>query len=393
MWLHVSNYRELDNSLAAHGEKFHHLPLSQLSSAPISSPAKRIDGWIGPGLVCLASPGIVRQACNNDSSWSFIDFSFGTGWNHSKFENAKCPLAKSSVLKWPMSRLLVNPSLKELRSRVFQDLHGLLDGRYLLLDHLMKLWHLLAKAKTSLTPPHHLRLNQLITCASLTWFPSQHVGFFFLLIAAQRQSNARTCSLSLSLSWSLSSWLSLWLSLWLWLLLFFLFLLLLLFLFLFLFLFLLSLFLLLFLLLLVISVLDAYLCFCVRVPAVCVVKKDTCALRPLGFGLGWRWVGGLGVEGLGVGDVARVWGWKVVRVSCVSWCCVMGLRDGSSDIRIISHIISKNRHKSHRKPHVETTKPLRGRDAYAAITQLNARRRDHVEGKLHKHWDAFKSHT
>ena len=67
-----------------------------------------------------------------------------------------------------MSRHLVNPSLKELRSRVFQDLHGLLDGRYLLLDHLMKLWHLLAKAKTSLTPPHHLRLDQLITCASLT---------------------------------------------------------------------------------------------------------------------------------------------------------------------------------------------------------------------------------
>ena len=43
-------------------------------------------------------------------------------------------------------------------------------------------------------------------------------------------------------------------------------------------------------------------------------------------------------------------------------------------------------------PHVETTKPLRGRDA-SAITQLNARWRDHVEGKRHKHWDAFKSHT
>ena len=36
------------------------------------------------------------------------------------------------------------------------------------------------------------------------------------------------------------------------------------------------------------------------------------------------------------------------------------------------HQINKSRHKSHRKPHVETTKPLRGRDA-SAITQLNAR--------------------
>ena len=324
MWLHVSNYRELDNSLAAHGEKFHHLPLSQLSSAPISSPAKRIDGWIGPGLVCLASPGIVRQACNNDSSWSFIDFSFGTGWNHSKFENAKCPLAKSSVLKWPMSRLLVNPSLKELRSRVFQDLHGLLDGRYLLLDHLMKLWHLLAKAKTSLTPPHHLRLNQLITCASLTWFPSQHVGFFFLLIAAQRQSNARTCSLSLSLSWSLSSWLSLWLSLWLWLLLFFLFLLLLLFLFLFLFLFLLSLFLLLFLLLLVISVLDAYLCFCVCGPSR--LRGEERYVRAATFRV---WVGvevGGGVRGWGFRGGRRGQGLRVE--GCKGELCFLVLRDG-----------------------------------------------------------------
>ena len=32
------------------------------------------------------------------------------------------------------------------------------------------------------------------------------------------------------------------------------------------------------------------------------VKKDTCALRPLGFGLGWWGVGGGGgVRGLGVG--------------------------------------------------------------------------------------------
>ena len=34
------------------------------------------------------------------------------------------------------------------------------------------------------------------------------------------------------------------------------------------------------------------------VPTFCVVKKDTCALRPLGFRVGWVG-GGLGVEGLG----------------------------------------------------------------------------------------------
>ena len=120
----------------------------------------------------------------------------------------------------------------------------------------------------------------------MTWFPSQNAGFFFLLIAAPRQSNTRTCSSSLSLSSSSSSSL-------------------------------------------VISVLDTYL---------------RCDL----WGLGWGGGGGGWVRGWGfrVGDVARVWGWKVVRVSCASWCCVLGLRDGSSDIRIKSHIQSKKHKKT-----------------------------------------------